>query len=93
MTLSVKNSRAFQADKKYFESIIASCARDEDKREVQVMYKKFLDTVKKLDESVDDLSHASLNYQFHIGIRAELKKIKTQLDTKIKEMSNTSQKK
>lgn len=93
MTLSVKNSRAFQADKKHFESVIESCERDEDKKEIQGLYKKFLDTIKKLDGSVDELSYAAINYQFHLDIRADLKKIKNQLDNKIKEITSTSQKK
>jgi lipid A disaccharide synthetase len=81
---SIKNHKNFKKDCQEIEQYLASLNGSE-KEHVQRLYKKFLELADKIDASLFELTTNSLNYTLHQELKAQISKVKKELDIKVHE--------
>ena len=81
---SIKNHKNFKKDCQEIEQYLASLNGSE-KEHVHRLYKKFLELADKIDASLFELTTNSLNYTLHQELKAQISKVKKELDIKVHE--------
>lgn len=78
--LSIKNNPQFQKDLDRFKEIIDQLDGIK-KNEAEKLLKRFLESIKRIDDTLVNVSLAPVDYSFHAEARRELKKIRLDLES------------
>jgi len=77
--LSIKNNPQFQKDLDRFTEVINQLDGVK-KNEAEKLLKRFIEAIKRIDDTLVNVSLAPVDYSFHVEARRELKKIRLDLE-------------
>jgi|LauGreDrversion4_2_1035121.scaffolds.fasta_scaffold154038_3 hypothetical protein len=77
--LTIKNNAQFKKDFDRFKEVIDQLDGDK-KAQAEKLFRRFTDAVKRIDDTLENVAWAPINYSFHVDARAELNKLRVDLE-------------